>query len=117
MKINVVEKECKARVGLAIEFSNSECSTIERVANKFNDAIEKSIEQAKTIASQAKDRYSDASKVPVVIDLETANRIAWLLGNCVHNTTSSLFCNADNMALVTLAEINGEQNELNHGGE
>lgn len=113
MKVNVIEKECTARVGLAIEFSNSECSSIERVANTVNDSIIKAVEHGKEEGV----RYADATKVPVLIDLETATRIAWLLGNFVHNTRSALFANADNMANVTLAEINGDINELVPGGE
>lgn len=120
MKVNVIEKECMAIVGLAIEFSNSECSSIERVANTVNDSIIKAVEQSKTIVEHGKEegvRYANATKVPVLIDLETATRIAWLLGNFVHNTGSALFANADNMAIVTLAEINGDLNELVPGGE
>ena len=117
MKVNIVEKECVARVGLAIEFSNSECSSIERVANKLNDAVEKSVEQAKTIALQVETRYADTTKVSVLIDLETAMRVSWILGQMCHKTDSALFANADNTALVILSEINGDQDELNNGGE
>lgn len=117
MKVNVIEKECTARVGLAIEFSNSECSSIERVVNAVNDAIAKAVEQSKTIVEHGKEEYADTTKVPVLIDLETATRIAWLLGNFVHKTESALFANADNMAIVTLAEINGNLHELVPGGE
>lgn len=119
MKVNTVEKECMARVGLAIEFSNSECSSIERVANVLNNAVDKAVDQAKQIVEHGKEtkprgdiRYSACSKVPVLIDLETATRISWLLGNLVHNSSSSLFADADKMALITLSDINGEKNEL-----
>lgn len=120
MKINVIEKQCLAKVGLSIEFSNSECSSIERVANAVNDSIVKAVEQSKTIVESGKEegvRYADATKVPVVINLETATRIAWLLGNLVMSRESALFGSADNMSLVTLAEINGEMNELTNEGE
>ena len=120
MKVNIVEKECMARVGLTIEFSNSECSSIERVANTLNDAISKASEQAKQIVEHGKEknvRYSQTTKVPVLIDLETAMRVSWLLGQLIHKVDSALFTNADNLALVTLAEINGEKNELTSGGD
>lgn len=122
MKVNIIEKECVARAGLAIEFSNSECSSIERVANVLNSAVEKAVDQAKQIVEHGKEtkpkeniRYSTCAKVPVLIDLETATRISWLLGNLVHNSSSDLFKNADNMALTTLSQINGEENELSEG--
>ena len=120
MKINVIEKQCLAKVGLSIEFSNSECSSIERVANTVNDSIIKAVEESKIIVEHGKEkgaRYADATKVPVVINLETATRIAWLLGNFVTNRESALFGSADNMSLVTLAEINGEMHELTDKGE
>lgn len=112
MKINVIEKQCLAKTGLSIEFSNSECVSIERVADVVNNAIEKAIDEAKKKAIGVDNRYKQAADVPVVINLSTAMRITWLLGNFVTNRESGLFANADNMSLVTLAEINGEQNEL-----
>lgn len=111
MKINVIEKQCLAKTGLSIEFSNSECASIEHVADVVNNAIEKAIDEAKKKVTD-NSRYKQASDVPVVINLNTAMRITWLLGNFVTNRESGLFDNADNMSLVTLAEINGEQNEL-----
>ena len=118
MKINVIEKQCLAKVGLSIEFSNSECSSIERVANKLNDAVKKAVKQAEQMVSANKESgcspatYKQPADVPVVINLDMAMRICWLLGNFANSRESDLFVNADNMSLVTLAEINGEQSEL-----
>lgn len=118
MKVNVIEKQCLAKTGLSIEFSNSECVSIERVANKLNDAVEKAVKQAEQIVSANKESgcspatYKQPADVPVVINLDMAMRIHWLLGNFVNSRESDLFCSADNISLVTLAEINGEKNEL-----
>lgn len=112
MKVSVIEKQCLAKTGLSIEFSNSECASIERVADVVNNAIENATKEAKKKAAGDNERYKQATDVPVVVNLNTAIRIAWLLGNFVANRESGLFGNADNMSLATLAEINGEVNEL-----
>lgn len=122
MKINVIEKQCLAKVGLSVEFSNSECVSIERVANKLNDAVEKAVETAEQTVSANKENYFPATykqpaDVSVVINLNLAMRIHWLLSNFVSTRESDLFVNADNMALEKLAKINGEKNESTNEGE
>lgn len=113
MKIQIIEKECVARTGISIEFSNSEQSAIQTVGNKLTDAIDKATEEATkfTEASQL-DTKLDAAHVTVKIDLETAMRIQWLLGNFVHKSDSGLFNTADNACIETMARINHEDNEL-----
>lgn len=113
MKIQIIEKECTARVGLSIEFSNSEQRAIETVGNKLGEAIDKAEEESKNFvkASQT-DTKLDVSHVTVKIDLETAMRIHWLLGNCVNKNESGLFNTADNACIEAMARINGNDNEL-----
>lgn len=113
MKIQIIEKECVAKVGLSIEFSNSECVAIEKVADKLNAVMVERIDRAKKAQADSSDlKKLDASELFVHIDLETAMRISWLLGNFVRNNDSGLFSKADNLCLVTMAEINQEHNEL-----
>ena len=120
MKVQVIEMACTAKVGLAIEFSNSECASIEKVADKLNTTIE---EKVKTAAKAQKTSLENdvegivmplqADELFIHIDLETAMRISWLLGNFVRNNDSGLFNTADNMCLETMAQINQKSNELN----
>ena len=117
MKVNVIEKQCLAKTGLAIEFSNNECASIEHVADVINNAIEKAIDKAKKNVVDSKKNYKQATDIDVTINLNTAMRITWLLGNFITNRESALFGNADNMALVTLAEINGENKPTSEEGE
>lgn len=119
MKIQIIEKECVAKVGLSIEFSNSECVAIEKVADKLNTKIVEKVESAKkaqkiSLQNDVKGVVAPlkADELSVHIDLETAMRISWLLGNFIRNNNSGLFSNADNLCLETMAEINQEHNEL-----
>lgn len=117
MKVNVIEKQCLAKTGLAVEFSNSECVSIEHVADVINNAIEKAIDKAKKNVVDNKKNYKQATDIDVTINLNTAMRITWLISNLIINRESALFGNADNMALVTLAEINGENKSTSEEGE
>ena len=124
MKIQIIEKECVAKTGISIEFSNSEQNAIDAVNRKVADSIDKAVEQSTTIVQHSQNEkgnyevtYENASKVPVLIDLETAMRIHWLLNNFVHKNDSGLFNTADNLCLTKLAEINHEVNELTNKGD
>lgn len=114
MKIQIIEKECVAKVGLSVEFSNSECASIEKVADKLDSEIYAVVKRA-TKQQEASDTIVPlkAEELFVHIDLETAMRINWLLGNFTRSKDSDLFNTADNLCLTTMAEINHEENELN----
>lgn len=114
MKIQVIEKECTARVGLSAEFSNSECASIKDVKTHVSDAIERAITEARayTEASQTNQKFKSPSEITVKVDLETAMRIDWLLSNFIRKEDSDLFCTADNLCLTKMAEINHEETEL-----
>lgn len=115
MKIQVIEKECVAKVGLSVEFSNSECASIKDVKTRVSDAIENAVKEATayTEAPRTGQKFKSPSEITVKVDLETAMRIDWLLSNFVRKEDSGLFCTADNLCLTTMAEINHEENELN----
>lgn len=114
MKINVIEKECVAKVGLSVEFSNSECASIKDVKMRVNDAIERAVNGATayTGASQTNRKFKSPSEITVEVDLETAMRIDWLLSNFIRKEDSGLFCTADNLCLTKMAVINHEETEL-----
>jgi len=112
MEVNVIEKQCLAKTGISIKLNNSECVSIKHVADVVINAVEKTIDETKKKVVDDKQKYKQATDVPVVIDLNTAMRIAWLLGKFIINYESKLFDNVDKMSLATLAIINGEQNEL-----
>lgn len=115
MKIQIIEKECVAKTGISVELSNSECASIEHVADVINNAIENAVDKAKKNVIDSKKNYKQATDIDVTINLNTAMRVTWLLGNFITNRESALFGNADTMALVTLAEINGENSTSEEG--
>lgn len=106
MKVQDVKKECLATVGLSIEFSNSEVSTLSHLLTVVSDAVEKGIQQAKSIAEHAKQPYDDNEKIPCAIDLKSLKRIEWLLIQLTRRDMSGLFEQADSEYRVELGFIN-----------
>lgn len=106
MKIQDVKKECLAIVGLSIEFSNSEISSLSHLLTKVSDAIDKGV---KTLHAQAKDtgRLCDEKEnIPVCIDLKSLKRMEWLLTQLTRNETSGLFESADADYRTEVGHIN-----------
>ena len=106
MKVQDVKKECLATVGLSIEFSNSEVSTLSHLLAVVSDATEKGIQQAKNIAEHANKPYDDNEKIPCAIDLKSLKRIEWLLTMITRRDMSGLFEQVDADYRVDLSFIN-----------
>jgi hypothetical protein len=116
MKVQNVEKQCTAKVGIAIEFSNSEVDSIIRLALKLNDAIEEECEKANRFvrSSELGTVYKETDEIPVKIDLKMATRIYWLLDHitmCRTNEPSDLFNPADEDYASRIAIINNREEE------
>lgn len=95
MKVQDVKKECLAVVGLSIEFSNSEISSLSNLLSKVSDAIEKGIETHKQQAEATKKMCDEKKDIPVVLDLKSLKRMEWLLTQLTRNENSGLFESAD----------------------
>jgi hypothetical protein len=95
MKVQDVRKECLATIGLSIEFSNSEVSSLSHLLTTVNNAVEHGIETAKSTAAKNGKPYSDNEKIECPIDLKSLKRIQWLLTQLTRNETSGLFEQAD----------------------
>ena len=106
MKIQDVKKECLATVGLSIEFSNTEISSLSRLLTTVDNAVEHGIEAAKSSATENKKPYGDNEKIECPIDLKSLKRIQWLLTQLTRNETSGLFEQADADYQTDLSYIN-----------
>lgn len=106
MKIQDVKKECFAIVGLSIEFSNSEISSLSSLLSKVSDAIEKGIETHKQKAEATKELCDEKKDIPVVIDLKSLKRVEWLLTQLTKDDNSGLFNVADADYLSDVGFIN-----------
>ena len=106
MKVQDVKKECLATVGLSIEFSNSEISSLSSLLSKVSDAVEKGIETHKQKAEAIKELCDEKKDIPVVIDLKSLKRIEWLLVQLTRRDMSGLFEQADADYRVELRYIN-----------
>ena len=106
MKVQDVRKECLATVGLSIEFSNSEISSLSSLLATVSNAIKNGIKQATTIARAAGELYGDDEEIAVAIDLKTLKRVEWLLIQFTRRDMSGLFCNADEDYRLALCHIN-----------
>lgn len=106
MKIQNVKKECLAIVGLSIEFSNSEISSLSSLLSKVSDAIEKGIETHKQKAEATKELCDEKKDISVVIDLKSLKRIEWLLTQLTRDDNSGLFNVADADYLSDVSFIN-----------
>lgn len=106
MKVQDVRKECLATVGLSIEFSNSEVSSLSHLLTVVSDATEKGIQQAKDIAEHTKKPYNDNEKIPCAIDLKSLKRVEWLLIQLTRRDMSGLFEQSDADYRADLSYIN-----------
>ena len=106
MKIQDVKKECLATVGLSIEFSNTEISSLSRLLTTVDNAVEHGIEAAKSSATENKKPYGDNEKIECPIDLKSLKRIQWLLTQLTRKETSGLFEEADADYRTDLLHIN-----------
>ena len=93
MKVTIVEKECVAKTGIQVEFSNSECRAIERVKDQVSSAIASLKCNIQCVIEQQQGKFPKEAieKMTISIDLNTAMRIEWLLDNFVHKSESNLF--------------------------
>lgn len=106
MKIQDVKKECLATVGLSIEFSNTEISSLSHLLITVDNAVEHGIEAAKSAAAENGKPYGDNEKIECPIDLKSLKRIQWLLTQITRNETSGLFEQADADYRTDLLHIN-----------
>lgn len=106
MKVQDVRKECLATIGLSVEFSNSEVSSLSHLLTTVDNAVEHGIEAAKSTAKENCKQYGDNEKIEVPIDLKSLKRIQWLLTQLTRNETSGLFEQADADYRADLSHIN-----------
>jgi hypothetical protein len=106
MKIQDVKKECLATIGLSVEFSNTEVSSLSRLLTTVDNAVEHGIEAAKSTAAENGKPYGDNEKIEVLIDLKSLKRIQWLLTQLTRNETSGLFEQVDADYRTDLLHIN-----------
>ena len=116
MKVQIVERECTAKVGISVEFSNSEIDSLVRIALKLDDKIEEKCKEVHNYikASQTGVKYNESDEIPVEIDLKTLARISWLLDKITDGRVrkpSNLFNDADSDYLATLESINNREEE------
>lgn len=106
MKVQDVRKECLATIGLSVEFSNSEVSSLSHLLTTVDNAVEHGIEAAKSTATENGKPYGDNEKIECPIDLKSLKRIQWLLAQLTRNETSGLFEQADADYRTDLLHIN-----------
>jgi hypothetical protein len=107
MKVQEVTKEAAiAKVGVSVEFSNSEIASIQRLTWTLDDAIEKGKNTAKSIAKAANKPYDEKEPIPVSVDLRTLLRVSWLLGAFSNGFESDIFNQADGRYACEMKEIN-----------
>lgn len=106
MKIQDVKRECLATVGLSVEFSNSEISSLSHLLTTVNNTVEHGVEAAKSTAIENGKPYGDNEKIECPIDLKTLKRIQWLLTQLTRKETSGLFEQADADYRTDLLHIN-----------
>ena len=116
MKVQIVERECTAKVGISIEFSNSEIDSLVRMALKLDDKIEEQCKEAHTFikASETDAKYKMSDEIPVKIDLKTLTCISWLLDKITNGRArkpSDLFSEAYADYAATLEAINNREEE------
>lgn len=114
MKVQTIEKECVAKTGISIEFSNSEIDSIVRLLLVLDDKIEKGCKTSRSLQTAAGKQYKNTEEIPVSVDLKTLVRISWLLDKITYGRTrkpSDLFNDADASYLVTVQSINSQEGE------
>ena len=112
MKIQDVKRECTAIVGISAEFSNSEIRSIDNLACKVGEAINKAVDQQiklmREFEGQTRPLNTDEDNVPVVLDLRDVERIHWFLSLFDNTNSSSIFDEADKSLERTIHRINKE---------
>ena len=116
MKVQVVERECMAKVGVSIEFSNSEIDSLIRIALKLDDKIEEQCKEAHAFikSSETGVKYKESDELFVRVDLKTLTCISWLLDKITNGRVrnpSDLFNEAYGNYLATLESINNREGE------
>lgn len=106
MKVQDVRKECLATIGLSVEFSNSEVSSLSHLLTTVDNAVEHGIEAAKSKATENSKPYGDNEKIECTIDLKSLKRIEWLLVQLTRRDMSGLFEQADADYRTDLLHIN-----------
>jgi hypothetical protein len=106
MKVQNVKKECLAIVGLSVEFSNAEVSSLDHLRTPVENAIKHGKETAKAAAMETGKKYNTAEEVECTIDLESLVRIKWLLTQLTPSMGSELFDQADYDCADMCAYIN-----------
>jgi len=95
MKIQDVKKECAAIVGLSIEFSNSEISSISNLLPVIENSIQAGIKNARDFVDENGEQYRKEEKIYASVDLKTLKRVNWLLARMTMREDSGLFNDAD----------------------
>ena len=116
MEVKIVEKNCAAKVGISVEFSNSEIDSLIRIALKLDDKIEEKCKEVHNYikASETGVKYNESDEIPVEVDLKTLTRISWLLNKITNGRVrnpSDLFNEAYGEYLATLESINNREEE------
>lgn len=106
MKVQDVKKECLATVGLTVEFSNSEISSLSSLLRDVTDVVNKAIEEAHTTAVATSEQYDEHDKINATIDLKSLKRVEWLLIQLTRRDMSGLFEQADADYRAELSYIN-----------
>lgn len=106
MKVQDVKKECLATVGLSVEFSNSEVSSLSNLLRTVTDAVNEVVEDCHNFACSAEKQYDEHDKITAKIDLKSLKRVEWLLIQLTRRDMSGLFEMADADYRTDLSYIN-----------
>ena len=107
MKVQEVVKEnASAKVGVSVEFSNSEIASIQRLTWTLDNAIEKGKNAAKSIVETSNKPYDGKESIPVSVDLRTLMRVNWLLEAFSNRSESDMFNCVDSWYACEVEEIN-----------
>ena len=108
MKVQEVKRECTtATVGISVELSNTEINSMLCEQWKLREAIDRGVEQAKSIAKASERQYDVEEDVPVSIPLRTLMRIDWFFSKIASSRMmSDMFGEADAWYQCELENIN-----------
>lgn len=108
MKVQVIERECTAKVGLSTELSNDEVDSIVDLVKEINRTIDKGVKEKKRTTTNNRE-YTENDRIIVGVELKTLVRIHWLLDTMTDSRSrkaSGLFDVADVNYSETLCKIN-----------
>ena len=112
MKIQDVKKQCEATVGVSIEFSNREVSSIARVVWELDREIDKAVQQQISVFSHPMDDkvpLSVEDNVIAYVDLKVLLKAAKLLHMmCSTREESNLFADSEMYYAGLIDEINAK---------